>query len=381
MDTATQERADQIRMLRDSAADFVAGHADTRRLRERRGTLPGHDPAACRQMAALGWFGITVAEAHGGLGLGFGELAAVLQALGKGLLGEPMVATVFAARLLQHGANAALKQRLLPAVADGTALPAVAWQEGVGGIDAAAIDTTARAEGDGFVLDGRKRFVAGAAGANGFVVTARGAGGPGLFWVDASSFGVSLQHEWRADETPADVLTLAGVRVAAAEVVAAPGAPALAAFDRAFDEAIVLAAAEMLGVAEGALSMALAYMRTRVQFGKPIGSFQALQHKAADLYVQQELLRAVLDEAVAKLDAGIGGDERACVASRCKARAADAGLRITREVIQLHGAIGFTDEYDAGLHLKRALVLAGWLGNAAAHRQRFARRAGEALAA
>jgi alkylation response protein AidB-like acyl-CoA dehydrogenase len=118
--------------------------------------------------------------------------------------------------------------------------------------------------------------------------------------------------------------------------------------------------------------MALGYMRTRVQFGKPIGSFQALQHKAADLYVQQELTRAVLDEAIRKLDAGVPDVERAKVASRCKARASDAGLRITREAIQLHGAIGFTDEYDVGLYLKRALVLSGWLGNAGAHRRRFA---------
>jgi alkylation response protein AidB-like acyl-CoA dehydrogenase len=117
-----------------------------------------------------------------------------------------------------------------------------------------------------------------------------------------------------------------------------------------------------------------------VQFGKPIGSFQALQHKAADLYVQQELLRAVLDEAVRKLDTGVPDDERTRVASRCKARASDAGLRITREVIQLHGAIGFTDEYDAGLYLKRALVLSAWLGNASAHRRRFASQRSNASA-
>ena len=111
--------------------------------------------------------------------------------------------------------------------------------------------------------------------------------------------------------------------------------------------------------------MALGYMRTRVQFGKPIGSFQALQHKAADLYVQQELARAVLDDAVRELDASGAGDERAQARQPLQgARSSDAGLRVTREVIQLHGAIGFTDEYDAGLYLKRALVLSAWLGNA-----------------
>jgi len=282
---------------------------------------------------------------------------------------------------VQPRAVLALNERLLPSVADGSRLPCVAWQEGVGGVDPSAIATAARADGDGFVLDGTKRFVAGAAGARGFVVTARTADGLGLFWVDADAQGVSVRHEWRADETPAGVVELGGVRAAASDVVAAPGDAALSAFQRAFDEAAVLAAGEMLGVAEAALAMALAYMRTRVQFGKPIGSFQALQHKAADLYVQQELMRAVLDEAVRKLDDGVSDDERVQVASRCKARASDAGLRITREVIQLHGAIGFTDEYDAGLYLKRALVLSGWLGNASAHRRRFAasRRAAAAV--
>jgi alkylation response protein AidB-like acyl-CoA dehydrogenase len=129
-------------------------------------------------------------------------------------------------------------------------------------------------------------------------------------------------------------------------------------------------------VVEAALQMALGYMRTRVQFGKPIGSFQALQHKATDLYVQQELVRAVLDDAVRALDGGEPAAAQAQLASRCKSRSSDAGLRVTREVIQLHGAIGYTDEYDAGLYLKRALVLSAWLGNATAHRKRFSRLTG-----
>jgi alkylation response protein AidB-like acyl-CoA dehydrogenase len=374
--TSTTEAAEQTHMLRESAADFVRGSTDMKKLRERRGTLPGYDPALLRQMAELGWLGILVAEDYGGLGLGFAEMAVVLEELGKGLLGDPLAPTVLAARLLQHGANEDLKARLLPGLVDASAVPCVAWQEGVGGLDFADLQTTARQDGESVVLDGAKRFVAGAAGAAGFIVGARGAQGPGLYWVNATGEGVALRHEWRADETPSGVLELKGVRVQPQDVLSPQGVQAAAALERAVEEAAVMASAEMLGVMEAALQMALGYMRTRVQFGKPIGSFQALQHKAADLYVQQELARAVLDDAVRELDAGSSREEQAKLASRCKSRASDAGLRVTREVIQLHGAIGYTDEYDAGLYLKRALVLSGWLGNSSAHRRRFARLTG-----
>jgi alkylation response protein AidB-like acyl-CoA dehydrogenase len=370
-ETSSSESAQQIQMLRESATDFVRGSADMKRLRELRGTLPGYDLKLLRQMAELGWFGILVPEQQGGLALGFAEMAVVLEELGKGLLGEPMVATVLAARLLRHGANEALKARLLPGLADGSALPCVAWQEGLGGLDTSAVRTTARAEGGSIVLDGGKRFVAGAAGAVGFIVSARSEAGLGLYWVDANAAGVTLRHETHADESPSGVLELAGVRVPAENVLSCAGREAQAALERSLDEAAVMASAEMIGVMQAALQMTLSYMRTRVQFGKPIGSFQALQHKAADLYVQQELARAVLNDAVRELDSAGSTEERAKLASRCKARSSDAGLRVTREVIQLHGAIGFTDEYDAGLYLKRALVLSGWLGNSSAHRRRF----------
>ena len=371
MSISPDEAAEQIKMLRESAADFVRRGADMKSLRERRSQLPGYDPVTLRHIIELGWFGILVPEDHGGLGLGFAEMSVVLQELGKGLMAEPVVPALFAGRVIQHASNEALKERLLPSLADGSALPVLAWQEGLGGLDAKAIATRAQPTASGVVLTGRKRFVAGAAGAAGFVVSAKSADGLGLYWVDAKAPGLSVQYEWRADETPSGVLELKEVSVAAQDVLAAGGSRGLAPLERALDEAAVLVSAEMLGVMEGALQLALGYMRTRVQFGKPIGSFQALQHKAVDLYVQQELTRAVLDDAVRELDADVEPQERSKVASRCKARASDAGMRIGREVIQLHGAIGYTDEYDVGLYLKRAMVLSGWLGNATAQRRRF----------
>jgi alkylation response protein AidB-like acyl-CoA dehydrogenase len=147
----------------------------------------------------------------------------------------------------------------------------------------------------------------------------------------------------------------------------------LHALEAARDAATLVASAELLGVMKRALDMSLDFMRTRVQFGKPIGSFQALQHRAVDLYVQQQLASAVLEDTLRRFGKARDATARAVLASRLKARCSDAALRIVRETIQIHGAIGFTDEYDAGLYLKRALVLSAWLGNAALHRRRYAR--------
>jgi alkylation response protein AidB-like acyl-CoA dehydrogenase len=220
------------------------------------------------------------------------------------------------------------------------------------------------------LLSGRKGWVAGAAAASDFLVSARTAGGISVFHVPRHAHGVKLSHSWQADGTPSFALELADVELPASSELlpAGSGAGALA---RALDAAAVVASAELMGVARAAFEMTLAYMRTRVQFEKPIGSFQALQHKAADLLVQRELGAAVLEEAVAAFDAGDKSDvELGRIASRCKARCSDAALRITRECIQLHGAIGYTHEYDIGLYLKRALVLAAWLGNGSQHRRR-----------
>ena len=245
-------------------------------------------------------------------------------------------------------------------------------QEETGGLDLMPGNTVATPGNGGWTLDGHKRFVAGAGAADGFLVTARSDRQAGIFWVPRDAAGLQIAHEWRADGTPSVSLRLENVAVDAANVLCPPSAQALEGLATAFEQACVMASAEMLGVVETTLTMTLDYMRNRVQFGKAIGSFQALQHRATDLYIQQELMRAVLDDAVHAFDHN--EDRLACskIASRCKSRASEAGLRITREAIQLHGAIGFTDEYDLGLYVKRALVLSAWLGNATAHRRRFA---------
>ncbi len=370
---APQGREDDLAMLRASALAFVTGTVDHKRGRALRNQLPGYDTAIHQQIAALGWHGILLPERFGGLGLGFAEMAVVLEELGKGLMGEPLAASVvLAGRALLHGDNEALKGQLLPALAQGKSLPCLAWQEEFGGIDAAAVTTRAQDTQSGVRITGRKRFLAGAGAASGFMVSARSAQGVGLYWVEPDAPGLAISHEWRADGTPATVLTLADVDVPLHRRAASPHT-AVQAIERAVDEAAVMAAAEMLGVIRATLAITLDYMRTRVQFNKPIGSFQALQHRVVDLYIQQELTGAVVREATAVLDREPAQATRRAIASRAKARASDAGLRITREAIQLHGAIAIQDECNVGLYVKRALVLAAWLGNAGEHRRRFTR--------
>lgn len=370
--------AEHRRMLADSVAAFLGPGTDLSRARKLRGTPGEHDRAVWNQMAELGWLGILVPERYGGLGLGLAEMAIVAQGLGRALAPEPLIASaVLATTALVHAENDDLKEAELPKLVAGETLAALAWQEEAGVLDPAAICTRATPFEGGYKLNGVKRYVAGAPQADAFLVTAGMENGIALFWVPRETAGAALRLEPLADGRSFGTLNLQDALVPTARV-AASGGSASAAFARALDHSAAIAGAELLGVMQRALEMSLDYMRTRVQFGKPIGSFQALQHRAVDLHIHKELASAVLEESLAALDRGPDAARRAALASRVKARCADAGLKITREAIQLHGAIGFTDEYDAGLYLKRALTLAAWLGGATWHRRRYARLTGSA---
>ena len=367
--------AEQRLLLADSVADFTARGTDIARVRRLRGTPQEYDRATWSQMAALGWLGILVPERYGGLGLGLGEMAVVAKGLARALTPEPLAATaVLAATALAAGDNEALKRDELPRLVAGELLPALAWQEAAGVLDPAAIRTRAEPFEGGYRLSGTKRFISGAAQADAFLVTAQANNGIVLLWLPRATAGAGVALEPLADGRSFGTLRLQDALVPKGRVVAA-GTVAAEALARAFDHGAAIAGAELLGVMERALEMSLDYLRTRVQFGKPIGAFQALQHRAVDLHIQKELAGAVLEEALAALDRGPDAATRAQLASRVKARCADAALKITREAIQLHGAIGFTDEYDAGLYLKRALTLAAWLGHPVWHRRRYARLA------
>lgn len=366
---------DHAGLLRDSVAGFVARGTDMKRVRRLRGTRPGFDRSVWRQMAELGWLGILVPETYGGLGLGCAEMSVVAVGTAGALTPEPLTAVaVLAASVIARGDNEILKRELLEGLVSGNVIPVLAWQERAGAIDSEFVATRAEPFEAAVKINGSKNFVAGAPGADGFIVSAQSRDGLALYWVAADAGGVSLELAPLADGRYCGRLQLSDV-VVAEEGMLASAAAASTAMKAAVDTALVIASAELYGVMGRALDMSVDYMKTRTQFGKPIGSFQALAHRAVDLHIQRELCSAVLDDAVTLFDSGAGAAEKSAMASRVKARCADAALRITREAIQIHGAIGFTDEYDIGLYLKRAMTLSAWLGNAAFHRRRYAQLA------
>ena len=361
---------DTLRMLRDSAADFAG--FDGARVRRLRGTEFGFERSVWSQMAEMGWLGVLIPEEHGGLGLKPGAAAVIAEQLGRALYPEPYSASAVAATLaLLHGDNDALKQEQLPRLAAGDIIASLAWQDERGGLDIDQCAVRARVDRGRTLLEGSSRFVA-APGADAFIVAARSAQGLELYWLARDAAGLACETEARADGSASARLRLHAVAAPAGARLAS-AASARAALALALDHALLAASAELLGLMECALALTLDYLRTRVQFGKPIGSYQALQHRAVDMYIQKELTRATLAAAVAALDdPGCAPERRAAAASSAKARASQAALAICKEALQLHGAIGYTDEYDLGLYLNRALVLSAWLGNAAAHRARYA---------
>jgi alkylation response protein AidB-like acyl-CoA dehydrogenase len=368
------------RMLAEAVATFVARHGGVARARRLRGSPGEHDPLAWRAMAEAGWLAILVPERYGGLGLGLSEMAVVARGLARALAPEPLIPVAVAAvTALAAGENEELKRAELPRIAAGERLAVLAWQEEPGAPEGQTYATRAVPCAEGLRLEGVKRFIGGAAQADAFIVCAHAQETEVLAWLPRHSPGARLELEPLADGRFFGTLRLEGAVVAREQLIAG-AASARAALARAFDCACVGTAAELLGTMEGAFDLTLDYLKTRVQFGRPIGAFQALQHRTADLYVQKELAAAVLEQAAALLEREAAPERRAAAASRAKARCSEAALRIAREAIQLHGAIGFTDEHDAGLYLKRALVLAAWLGHAAWHRRRYARLAAPAHA-
>lgn len=353
----THDDADQgmAAELRAAAERVVADRLDHGRTRRLRRTTPGYDTALVDTFTDLGWFGVLVPEEKGGLGLGLADMAVLVRALEKGLMSDPLLPiAVLGTRALVHAGTEAA-DRLLGGVLSGEVRPALALD-----FDDALPDMRCS---DG-KLTGRCEAVAGGAAATHLIVPARGDAGVALYAVAANALGLTQTQRWRADETPVGLVTLDGVADAVLLAEADRAEQAVAA---AIDETRLVAAAGLVGLSEQMLDLTIAYLKVRTQFDVAIGSFQALQHKVVDLYIQKEI-------AVATVAYGLDLErrgERVAGALRAKGRASAAANRIARESLHLHGAIGFTDEHDIGLYLKRALTLSAWLGNAAAHRRRY----------
>jgi alkylation response protein AidB-like acyl-CoA dehydrogenase len=346
-------------LLRDSAAKFIGG-AGPKVARGYRGQEPGFAPARLREAGELGWLGILVPEAAGGLALGLTELALVLQQAGRGLVCEPVgLAAVAAAALAQGHAP----HPMLAKAMSGEALVVPALQEGAFGDEPLSPQTLAAGQGGALRVTGTKTFVC-ADGAEGFLVSATGADGPELCYVARNAPGCTLTATPTVDGRRLSTLTLKGTpadRVPSRQ-------SSRNAVDALHSLALIALSAELLGVMEKAQEITFDYLRVRKQFGKAIGSFQALQHKAVDIYIRTEAVRSLLNQIAANSDPY---RIEPALAVALKAKASEDALFVTQACIQLHGGIGFTDEHEIGLYLKRAMLLSSLLGNAAAQRRRY----------
>jgi len=364
-----------LSMLASSAEAFAK--PDAKRVRHLRDSETGFDLELWRSIADQGWLSILVPESMDGLGLGMAAATVIARRLGYALFPEPYVASgIMATRCIASGDCETLQRRVLPELMSGETIAALAWQGESGSLDIGACGVTASPSDEGASLNGTCRFVP-VAFADAFMVAARGADGLSLYWVERGASGLACTPERCADGGKSARLTFTKLHVPHTARIAGPSR-AQAALQQAIDAALVGTSAELVGVMDRALELTLDYLRTRKQFGRAIGSFQALQHRAVDIWIQKELARAAVGAAVRALD-DLKADARSqsAAASGAKARAAQAALALCKEALQMHGAIGYTDEYDLGLYFNRALALSAWLGNAADHRRRYGELAGE----
>lgn len=346
---------DEQVMIRDMVREWADNESPVAAFRKMRNAAPaeGYDPAAWASMAEMGLAGIVIPEAFGGTAFGYLSLGLVLEQLGRNLVASPLASTAAAATAIVMGGSEAQQQAWLPRIASGEVVATLAVDEGPVH-DPAAI-TTSVTDGK---LTGTKAFVAEGDSAALFVVAAT----DGLYLVAGDAAGVTRSPRQMADSRSHAQVAFDG---AAAEKLEAVGTQAI------IDRATAAVCAEMLGLTVQAFETTNDYLKTRVQFGQPLSTFQALQHRMARMFTEIELMRSAVEAAFEAIDAGRSDVDQAVTLA--KAVASDTQKLVSREMIQLHGGIGMTDDYDAGFYIKRAAVLEAMWGNAAYHRERFAR--------
>ena len=354
------ELTDEHLMLKESAASFVKKDHSFKRLRELKDDEWGYSKEVWDKMAELGWMALIYPEKYGGLELEFSFSVGLLEEFGKGLLPEPWISTVLlAGNAVMMSGTEDQKQEILPQIASGDLMMTVAYLEDGGLYDVNFCSTKAEQKGDGYALNGKKIFVLDGCSADKYIVSARTSGsvsdndGITLFLVSRDANGVNITPVKRMDGGNACILELNNVSVGDGDIIGEKGGGSLVLSD-VIDQATTGLCIEMVGGMNAALNMTVDYITERVQFGKPIGTFQALQHKAADMFIQKELATSAAYYAIASMDEKT--EDRALAVSIAKAKCSIAYTEVTKTAIQLFGAIGFTDEADIGFFLKRAKV-------------------------
>jgi len=368
---------EEQQMLRDSAAAFLseqAGVAQLRALRDREDPT-GFAAPVWAEMAAMGWTGIAIDERYGGLGYGYTGLGLILEQAGRNLSASPLESTVLlgATAIAQLGTEAQ-REQLLPALAAGERIVTLALQERS---HHAPLQTacTARRSGDEYVLEGNKCMVLDAHVADAFVLIARSSGTPGdeaglsAFYVPANTPGLQVERRHMVDSRNSGALSFTSLSLPAEALLGAEGEafPGLA---RTLDIANIGLSALLLGLATEAFERTVAYLRERRQFGRVIGSFQGLQHRAAMLFAELELARSIVLQALQAIDTD--DPKLPALASAAKAKLCAVAETASNEGIQMHGGIGMTDEYDIGFFIKRARVVQQLFGDYHYHLDRYA---------
>jgi alkylation response protein AidB-like acyl-CoA dehydrogenase len=367
-------------MLAKTASAFFAERSPVTRLRKLRDSKDerGYSKELYHQMAELGWTAIPFAEGDGGLGMGLAGAIIVTEAMGRTLAAEPYVPSILlAGQVLALGGSASQRKTWLEPVIGGEQVLALGYEEATSRYDVTRVKTRAESAADGgFRLNGTKQSVMGGALADGYIVSARTSGdeqarqGISLFFVPAGAPGLKVVRQYRIDSRNAALLELKDVAVPAQALIGERdrGAQLL---EDAIDRATTALCGEMLGAMFEAFDRTLNYLKERKQFGVAIGSFQALKHRAAKLFIELELARSATLLAARALDENLP-DAKALV-SVAKARCSDAYVLAANEAVQLHGGIGMTDEHEIGFFMKHARVCELTFGDAAHHRDRYAR--------
>ena len=368
-------------MLRDAARGFLRDHAPVAQLRKLRDddNDEGFDRETWKAMGEMGWTGVLVPEEHGGVAMGYQAAGVIAEEMGRTLTASPWLSTaVMGVTALTQAGTRSQQQDWLPRIAEGAAIMAVAVDE-TRKHGPQHVTTKAVKSGNGFKLSGQKIFVADGSVADALIVSARTAGAPGdpdgitLFLVPKDTKGVSAARQNMVDSRNASTLTLDNVEVDGGAVLGEidGGLPAL---EQVLNAGRAGLAAEMSGAAQESLRMTVDYLKERKQFGKTIGEFQALQHRASHLYAEIELAKAIVMKGLQGLDAS--PKHAGLMVAAAKAKLGQVAQLAAQEGVQMHGGIGMTDEFDIGFYMKRIRVAEAMYGDSNYHADAYARLRG-----